>query len=267
MHLRVTDPSGATSDAGLLLPTGPIRADAALEPHGGRRGAAAAGELRQLRELVEGVRGANGASLRRACRLAQISRTLHAYSSRTLSREGLRRRMRQAVSRAHERRSMDFVHNALIDGRALRVLTVVDQRSRWSSILEVAKSMSGEAVAAALDRAIAQHCKPRSITVDHAAEFTSRAFDEWAHRRAVALDFIKPGKPVENGFIESFNLYCAAQVDLPYIPLLKNRFRRWCKSLASRYWRTPLIRSARRATARRSETAIGRISRCSAFTR
>jgi len=100
---------------------------------------------------------------------------------------------------------MDFVHDATLDGRAFRVLTVVDQWSRWSPILEVAQSMSGRQVAEALDRAIALHGKPRSITVDHGTEFTSRALDEWAYRNGIALDFIRPGKPVENGFIESFN--------------------------------------------------------------
>src|SRR5690606_4160295 len=66
-----------------------------------------------------------------------------------------------------KRWSMDFVHDATLDGRAFRVLTVVDQWSRWSPILEVAQSMSGRQVAEALDRAIALHGKPRSITVDH----------------------------------------------------------------------------------------------------
>jgi putative transposase len=97
---------------------------------------------------------------------------------------------------------MDFVHDATMDGRAFRVLTVVDQWSRWSPILEVAQSMSGAAVADALERAIARHGRPRSITVDHGTEFTSRALDEWAYRRGVALDFIRPGKPAENGYIE-----------------------------------------------------------------
>ena len=85
------------------------------------------------------------------------------------------------------------------------MLTVVDQWSRWSPILEVAQGMSGAAVAAALEQAIARHGKPKTITVDHGTEFTSRALDEWAYRRGVALDFIRPGKPAENGFIESFN--------------------------------------------------------------
>jgi putative transposase len=110
-----------------------------------------------------------------------------------------------AASRAHERWNMDFVHDALHDGRAFRVLTVIDQWSRWSPILEVAQSLSGQNVAAALDRAITRHGKPRTITVDNGTEFTSRALDEWAYRRGVTLDFIRPGKPTENGFIEAFN--------------------------------------------------------------
>jgi putative transposase len=110
-----------------------------------------------------------------------------------------------AASHAHERWSMDFVHDALADGRAFRILTVVDQWSRWSPILEVARSMSGQAVAETLDRAIERHGKPRTITVDNGTEFTCRVLDEWAYRRGVLLDFIHPGRPVENGFIESFN--------------------------------------------------------------
>jgi putative transposase len=101
---------------------------------------------------------------------------------------------------------MDFVHDALADGRAFRVLTVVDQWSRQSPVLEVATSLSGQAVADALDRVLAATGRmPRSITVDHGTEFTSRALEDWAYRRGVALDFIHPGKPVENAHIESFN--------------------------------------------------------------
>ena len=100
---------------------------------------------------------------------------------------------------------MDFVHDALADGRPFRVLTVVDQWSRQSPILEVASSMSGRTVGEALDRVLGEATGPRSITVDHGTEFQSRALEDWAYRRGVQLDFIRPGKPVENAFIESFN--------------------------------------------------------------
>jgi putative transposase len=104
-----------------------------------------------------------------------------------------------------DRWSMDFVHDALADGRPFRVLTVVDQWSRQSPILVVASSLSGATVGVALDRVLAEGAAPRSITVDHGTEFMSRALEDWAYRRGVQLDFIRPGKPVENAFIESFN--------------------------------------------------------------
>ena len=65
--------------------------------------------------------------------------------------------------------------------------------------------MSGETVGEALDRVLGNARRPRSITVDHGTEFQSRALEDWAYRRGVQLDFIRPGKPIENAFIESFN--------------------------------------------------------------
>jgi putative transposase len=100
---------------------------------------------------------------------------------------------------------MDFVHDALADGRPFRILTVVDQWSRQSPLLEVAARMSGQTVRVALDRVLARGPSPRSITVDHGTEFQSRALEDWAYERGVQLDFIRPGKPVENAFIEAFN--------------------------------------------------------------
>ena len=100
---------------------------------------------------------------------------------------------------------MDFVHDALFDGRPFRVLTIVDQYSRQSPVLEPAFAHSGRSVAEALERAIVKLGVPTSITVDHGTEFTSKALEEWAWARGVKLDFIRPGKPTENGHIESFN--------------------------------------------------------------
>jgi putative transposase len=65
--------------------------------------------------------------------------------------------------------------------------------------------MSGNAVVDPLERHVAKQAGPVSITVAHGTEFTSKALEEWASRRGVNLDFIRPGKPVENGLIESFN--------------------------------------------------------------
>jgi putative transposase len=105
--------------------------------------------------------------------------------------------------RSHERWSADFVHDQLFEGRPFRVLTVVDQFSRQTPLLGF--SFCGRDVVAALDRAIERAGTPVSITVDHGTEFTSKALEEWAYQRGVKLDFIHPGKPTENGHIESFN--------------------------------------------------------------
>ena len=94
-------------------------------------------------------------------------------------------------------------------GGPFRGLTVVDQWSRQSPILEVASRMSGETVGSALDRAIADGQPPRSITVDHGTEFMSRALKDWAHGRGVQLDFIRPGKPVENASLSRLTGDCA----------------------------------------------------------
>ena len=100
---------------------------------------------------------------------------------------------------------MDFVTDRLESGRSFRVLTVIDQFSRECPLLEPGVSMTGKAVAGALERLSFAGPLPRVITVDNGSEFYSQAIDSWAYRRGVQLEFIRPGKPVENAFIESFN--------------------------------------------------------------
>lgn len=72
-------------------------------------------------------------------------------------------------------------------------------------LLEANVALTGRSVVEALDAVATHRPLPKAITVDHGTEFTSKALDEWANQRGVALDFIRPGKPVENAFIESFN--------------------------------------------------------------
>jgi putative transposase len=101
---------------------------------------------------------------------------------------------------------MDFVSDRLSDGRTFRILTVVDQFTRECVWLEPDRSMSGAKVAAALQAAEQERgALPDSITVDNGSEFSSRALEAWAMDNDVQLCFIRPGRPVENGFIESFN--------------------------------------------------------------
>src|SRR5579862_7020878 len=89
--------------------------------------------------------------------------------------------------------SMDFVHDQLATGRAFRVLTVIDQWSRESVLLEANAALTGQSVVDALEAVSTHRTLPKAITVDHGTEFTSKALDEWAYRRGVALDFIRPG--------------------------------------------------------------------------
>ena len=109
------------------------------------------------------------------------------------------------ASRVNERWSMDFVTDQLVGGRYFRVFTVVDQFSRECVALHAGVSIRSKDIGEVLDAAIRRRSAPLSITCDNGTEFTSRYFDAWAYFRKIGLDFIRPGKPVENAFIESFN--------------------------------------------------------------
>ena len=101
---------------------------------------------------------------------------------------------------------MDFVSDKLADGRSIRILTVVDQFTRECVGLEADRSMTGMKVAHTLASVKQERGNlPESITVDNGSEFCSRALEAWAMVNDVHLCFIRPGRPVENGFIESFN--------------------------------------------------------------
>lgn len=101
--------------------------------------------------------------------------------------------------------SMDFVADGLSDGRKLRCLTIVDDCSRECPVIEVDTSITGKRVVMVLERLADLRGLPLSITVDHGPEFEGQVLDAWAYERGVRLNFIRPGKPVENAYIESFN--------------------------------------------------------------
>jgi putative transposase len=100
---------------------------------------------------------------------------------------------------------MDFMSARVADGQWSRILTVVDQFTRECVGLVADQSLSGKKVAQALEPVVLQRGAPRSITVDNGNEFVSRVMDAWAYRHGILLDCIRPEKPVENCFIESFN--------------------------------------------------------------
>ena len=101
--------------------------------------------------------------------------------------------------------SMDFVADGLIGGRRLRCLTIVDDCTRECLAIEVDTSITGLRVKGVLDRLADTRGLPESITVDNGPEFDGQVLDQWAYRNGVRLSFIRPGKPNENAYIESFN--------------------------------------------------------------
>jgi putative transposase len=102
--------------------------------------------------------------------------------------------------------SMDFVMDALFDGRRFRALTLVDNFSRECLEIEVGQSLKGEDVVRVMERMrLTRRVLPQRIKVDNGSEFISKALDKWAYENNVALDFSRPGKPTDNAFIESFN--------------------------------------------------------------
>lgn len=102
----------------------------------------------------------------------------------------------------NERWSMDFVSDTLGDGRVFRTFTLVDDFSRESPGLLVDCSLSAPRLTQFLD---ALSVLPKILVCDNGPEFTSQHFDQWAHERGITLQFITPGKPIENCYIESFN--------------------------------------------------------------
>ncbi|WP_108179397.1 IS3 family transposase [Phreatobacter oligotrophus] len=112
---------------------------------------------------------------------------------------------RRAATRTNETWAMDFVHDQLATGRKIRVLTIVDTFSRFSPAVDARFSYRGEDVVLTLERVCAALGYPATIRVDQGSEFVSRDLDLWAYQKGVILDFSRPGKPTDNGFIESFN--------------------------------------------------------------
>jgi len=109
------------------------------------------------------------------------------------------------AQRPNERWSMDFVSDSLVTGRRFRLLTIVDNFSRECPAIEVDTSIGGARVVQVLERLAELRGLPEMITTDNGPEFTGRALDEWAYRKGVKLNYIRPGKPIENAFAESFN--------------------------------------------------------------
>lgn len=155
---------------------------------------------RQLHRLLarEGIK-MNQKKFRRIYREQKLSLKIRKKSKiRTQPRVPMR-----LPRRPNERWTMDFMSDQLgPSGRRFRVLTIIDEFTRECLALFADFSIPGLRVTRVLDELSKI---PQSISIDNGTEFTSQVMDNWAYQNKVKLDFIRPGKPNENAFIESFN--------------------------------------------------------------
>jgi len=151
--------------------------------------------------------------LRREGESSGINRIYRLYREEGLAVRK-RKARRQAVgtrapilvaARPNARWSLDFVHDQLADGHRFRILNVVDDVTRECLAAIPDTSISGVRVARELMGLIARRGRPEMIVSDHGTEFTSNAIFAWAKDHGVAWHYIAPGKPMQNGYIESFN--------------------------------------------------------------
>jgi putative transposase len=101
--------------------------------------------------------------------------------------------------------SMDFMSDALVSGRKIRVFNVMDDYNREALCIEPATSLPAERITRILDDIIDWRGIPSQIRVDNGPEFTSFAFAEWCRSKGITIKYTQPGKPMQNGFIERFN--------------------------------------------------------------
>jgi putative transposase len=139
-------------------------------------------------------------------------RTERIYREEGLSLRLKKRKKKAAILRvmlpqaehANQRWSMDLAADSTLAGRRFRVLVIVDDYSRECPAIEVDSSIPAIRVVEVLERLAETRELPEVITVDNGPEFASKTLDEWAYRRSIKLNFIRPGRPVENAYAESF---------------------------------------------------------------
>jgi len=150
--------------------------------------------------------------LRREGLVVNHKKTERIYREEGLSLRKRKRRKTAAMARVilptalrpNERWSMDFVTDSIVTGRRFRALVIVDDYSRECPVIEVDTSLGGRRVVSILEKLTDLRGLPEVITIDNGPEFAGKVLDEWAYRRGVKLNFIRPGKPIENAYAESF---------------------------------------------------------------
>ena len=171
----------------------------------------------RLKELA-GLRRRSGCQMFHAIAKREGLVVNHKRTERIYKEEGLsltirRRRKRAACARVeiprakkrNELWALDFMHDSMGQGRKLRILPVLDTYTKECHRIEVDRSIGGKRVTEVLSEVSSVEGLPENIVIDNGPEFISNAMDEWAYTREVTLHFIRPGKPVDNAFMESFN--------------------------------------------------------------
>lgn len=174
--------------------------------------------LRALRALAERHPGYGyrrlGQLLRRERGAINPKRTLRLYRQAGLQRwrKGVKKRTRMATptplprgERPHQVWAMDFIHDQLELGRRLRIFDAVDTCAREAVQLNVSLRQNARSVCQALDQACSQYGQPEVIVCDNGSEFRSQRLRLWSQRRGIRLHFIALGRPMQNGYIESFH--------------------------------------------------------------
>lgn len=150
--------------------------------------------------------------LRREGQRVNVKRVYRLYREEGLA---VRRRQRKRVAvarapqpaptRLNESWAMDFMSDVLVGGRRYRILNVLERRSREDLASEVDTSLPALRVIRVLEEIALERGYPERIVMDNGSEFRSAALDAWAYEHGVTLEFIQPGKPIQNAMIESFN--------------------------------------------------------------
>jgi putative transposase len=133
-----------------------------------------------------------------------VEEKLSLRRKRGRKRSTVRQPLAEAIA-ANQVWSVDFMTDALSSGRRFRMLNIVDDYTRECLAIEVDTSLGGARVVRVLEELKKQRGLPQQIRSDNGPEFVSRAVDQWAYEQGLRWHTIQPGRPMENGYVESFN--------------------------------------------------------------
>jgi putative transposase len=100
---------------------------------------------------------------------------------------------------------MDFMCDTMVDGRKFRTFNVIDDCTREALAIEIDTSIASKRVIRVLQRLTTERGKPTAIRVDNGPEFTAAEFTSWCQQQGITIQYIQPGRPMQNGFVERFN--------------------------------------------------------------